>query len=122
MTTRLPEETVYLQTARRRARAAEARWAQRREQAWEAARRAATFIKSAYPNARVRAFGSILYPDSFGPESDIDLAVEGIGWPDYLRLWSALDKLEPEFDIDLVDVEIVSKSLGARLEQEGVAL
>src|SRR5947207_229122 len=122
MTTRLPEETAYLQTARRRARAAEARWAERRQQAWAAARRAAAFIKAAYPAARVRVFGSVLYPDSFGPRSDIDLAIEGIGWPEYLRLWSALDTLEPEFEIDLVDVEIVSASLRALLDREGVAL
>jgi predicted nucleotidyltransferase len=122
MTSRLPEETAYLQTARRRAQAAEVRWAERRQQAWAAARRAAAFIKVAYPRARVRVFGSVLYPDSFGPRSDIDLAVEGVGWPEYLRLWSALDKLEPGFEIDLVDVEMVSPSLRALLEREGVVL
>jgi predicted nucleotidyltransferase len=122
MTTRSPEEAAYLRTARRRAREAEARWAERRQQAWEAARRAAAFIKASYPAAHVRVFGSILYPDSFGPRSDIDLAVEGVGWPEYLQLWSALDKLEPEFDIDLIDVEIMSSSLRTVLEREGVAL
>jgi predicted nucleotidyltransferase len=122
MTTRPPEETAYLRTARRRARAAQARWAERREQAWAAARRSAAFIKAAYPDAKVRAFGSVLYPDSFGKQSDIDLALDGVAWPDYLRLWSALDKLEPEFEIDLVDVEIVSSSLRALLEREGVSL
>jgi predicted nucleotidyltransferase len=118
MTTRLPEETAYLETARRRARAAEARWAERRQQAWEAVRRAAVFIKASYPNARVRVFGSVLYPDSFGPQSNIDLAVEGVGWPEYLRLWSALDRLEPAFEIDLIDVEIVSSRLAVLLERE----
>jgi predicted nucleotidyltransferase len=122
MATRIPEETAYLQTARRRARAAESRWAERRQRAWEAARRAAVYIKAAYPRAHVRLFGSTLYPDSFGPRSDIDLAVEGVGWPGYLRLWSALDKLEPDFEIDLVDVEIVSSGLRALLERDGVSL
>ena len=122
MTTPLPEETAYLQTARRRARAAETRWADRRQQAGEAARRAAAFIKAAYPVARVRLFGSILYSDSFGPQSDIDLAVEGVGWPEYLQLWSALDKLVPEFEIDLVDMAIVSSNLRGQIEREGLAL
>ena len=122
MTTRYPDEANYLETARRRAKAATARWAERRERAWSAARRAAAFIKSSYPQARILAFGSVLYPDSFGPQSDIDLALEGVGWPDYLRLWSALDKLEPEFEIDLVDVEAVSHSLRGLIEREGVAL
>jgi uncharacterized protein len=122
MTTRYPDEAAYLQTARRRARAAEARWAERRRQAWEAAIRAAAFIKASFPHARVRAFGSVLYPDSFGPRSDIDLAIEGIGWPEYLQLWSALDSLEPDFEIDLIDIEIASSSLRALIEREGVAL
>ncbi len=122
MTTRLPEETAYLQTARRNARVAVTRWAERREQAWAAARRAAEFIKAAHPNARVRLFGSILYPDSFGPQSDIDLAIEGAGWPEYLQLWSALDKLAPEFEIDLVDIAIVSSSLRTLIERESVEL
>jgi len=122
MTTRHPEETAYLQTAHRRAQASEARWAERRQQAWAAAGRAGAFIKAAYPKARVRAFGSVLYPDSFGPRSYIDLAIEGVGWPDYLQLWSALDKLEPEFEIDLIDLEIASSSLRALIEREGLGL
>src|SRR5207237_9978639 len=99
---RSPEETAYLRTARRRARAAEARWAERRQQAWAAAGRAAALIKTAYPQARVGAFGSVLYPDSFGPRSDIDLAIEGLGWPEYLQLGSGQDQRDPEFDIGRV--------------------
>jgi predicted nucleotidyltransferase len=119
-----PDYTPYLRTARRRAQAARAStpWAERREKAWAVARRAAEFIRVHYPDARVRLFGSLLYPDSFGPKSDIDLAVEGIDWPDYLRLWGMLERREPEFEIDLVDVGIVSAGLRAHIERDGMTL
>jgi predicted nucleotidyltransferase len=122
MTTLRPEEAAYYRTARRRAREAELRWAERREQALAAARRAAAAIHASYPEARVRLFGSVLYPDSFGPHSDVDLAVEGVGWPDYLRLWSQVEALEPDFEINLVDVAIASPSLQAHIDREGIEL
>lgn len=112
---------VYRRTARRKAQRP-LQWEARREQAWVVARRAAAFIKERCPNVSVRAFGSLLYADSFGPKSDVDLAVEGVEWPEYLRIWSALEKREPEFRIDLVDVSIVSDGLRQHIEREGVSL
>ena len=122
MTVSIRDYSVYRRTARLRAKAAAERWAERRERAWVVARRAAAFIKERRPSARVRAFGSLLYADSFGPKSDIDLAVEGIEWPEYLRVWSALEKREREFKIDVVDVGIVSAGLRAHIEKESVLL
>ena len=90
--------------------------------AWAAARRIAAEIHRLYPSARLWAFGSLLYPDSFGPRSDIDLAVAGMDWPDYLRVWSAMERREPDFEIDLVDVAIVSDSLRMHIEREGIPL
>ncbi|MBM4046157.1 MAG: nucleotidyltransferase domain-containing protein [Planctomycetes bacterium] len=112
----------YLRTARLRAQRPGPLPGSRREEAWAAARRAAAFIRERCPSARIRAFGSLLYPDSFGPHSDIDLAVEGVEWPEYLRVWSALDEREPAFRIDLVDVGIVSDGLRTHIEREGVLL
>ncbi len=122
MTVTLRDYSIYRRTARQRAKASAERWAERRQKAWVVARHATSFIKERCPSARVRLFGSLLYPDSFGPNSDIDLAVEGIEWPEYLRVWSALEKREPEFRIDLVDVGIVSAGLRAHIEREGVPL
>lgn len=122
MTVSSRDYAAYFRTARRRAQAASAQWSERRDKAWEAAHRAAAFIKAQYPDAAVRVFGSLLYPDSFGPSSDIDLAVEGVKWPEFLRLWSALEKREPEFEIDLVDVGIVSAGLRAHIQREGKLL
>ena len=123
MTTAL-DYTPYLRTARLRAQAKRSLTlsTERREKAWAAARRIAAFIKEQHPGARVRVFGSLLYPDSFGPKSDIDLAIEGVKWPDYLRIWSIIEKREPEFRIDLVDVGIVSERLKKHIEHESLTL
>ncbi len=67
----------------------------RRERAWVLARRAAGVLKQEFGAAQVLAFGSLLYPEDFGPQSDIDLAVEGIGWPAYFRAWASEDRYFP---------------------------
>lgn len=110
---------VYFETARLRAKTETPEIKARFERAWDTARRSAGFIKNLFPDARVRVFGSLLYPDSFGLRSDIDLAVEGIPWPDYLRVWSELERSEPEFKIDLVDSGIVSEQLRNVIAREG---
>lgn len=114
--------SIYRRTARRRAQSNAVRWADRRERAWAAARRAAAWLHEHYPAATVRVFGSLLYPDSFGPHSDIDLAVEGIDWPDYLRAWNAVELLAPEFHLELIDLAVASPSLKAHIEKEGQTL
>lgn len=113
---------IYRRTARARSQTITERWAGRRQEAWEVARRVASFIKERHTGARVIVFGSLLFPDSFGPHSDIDLAVEGVPWPAYLRLWSELEKTEPGFEIDLVDLALASPRLRAHVEREGVPL
>lgn len=82
----------------------------------------AAVVHASYPEARVRVFGLVLHPDTFGPDSNVDLALEGVGWPDFLRLWSKVEALEPEFEIDLIDVAIVSASLRAHIDREGIEL
>lgn len=117
-----PTYATYIRTARQRAQVTSRQWEARREQAWDVARRAVAFIKENCPSATLRVFGSLLYADSFGPNSDIDLAIDGVGWPEYLRLWSALERQLPDFVIDLVDVNIVSPEMRAHIEREGQSL
>lgn len=122
MTTVIRDYTKYMETARRRAQARMPRESERYARAWRVARSAAALIQERYPGAQVCAFGSILYPDSFEEGSDIDLAVEGIPWPDYLRVWGELERRESEFEIDLVDLGLVSPTLRAVIEREGKPL
>jgi len=92
------------------------------ERAWVFARAAAGLLKKQYGATRVVAFGSLLFPEDFGPLADIDLAVEGVAWPAYFRAWAAIEQLSREFKIDLVDLATVSTRFRERVVAEGESL
>lgn len=112
--------TAYVAHARRVTKRSQEAVA-RHEAAWTAAYRIADFLRKEYAPTRIIAFGSLVHPETFGLHSDIDIAVEGIEWLNYLRAWSAVDTLIPEFDVDLVDLSIASPLLLKRVE-EGVEI
>jgi len=116
--------TPYLKHAREQAarHRADPQIAARRERAWEVARQIADFLRREYKPTRIVAFGSIVHPEMFGLHSDIDIAVDGIPWPDYLRAWNAVEEHWPEFKVDLVDTGIVSKEMREWIDEEGQAL
>jgi uncharacterized protein len=96
--------------------------AARRERAWAVAREIASFLRDHYQPARIRVFGSLLCPELFHAQSDIDLAVEGIAWPTYLRAWNEVERHFSEFKVDLIDLGMVSDRLRQRIEEQGVDL
>ncbi len=96
--------------------------AARRERAWAVAREIASFLRDKYQPARIRLFGSLLYPEVFHAGSDIDLAVEGIPWPAYLRAWNDVERRFTEFKVDLLDLSVVSDRLRQCVEEQGVDL
>jgi predicted nucleotidyltransferase len=116
--------TPYLKHAREQAarRRADPQIAARRERAWEVARQIADFLRREYQPTRIVAFGSIVHPEMFGLHSDIDIAVEGIPWPEYLRAWNAVEERWPEFKVDLIDVGIVSERMRQRINEQGKEL
>ena len=57
----------------------------------------------------------------FDLHSDIDLAVRGISWSEYWRLWSKVDALA-DIPVDLVMLDGASPSLAERVDLEGVVL
>ena len=101
------------QTARRRQAVA------RHERAWEVVQQIAAFLRREYTPERIIAFGSVTRPDLFGLHSDLDIAVEGIPWPDYLHACNDVEALFPEFKVDLVDMAIVSELMRQRIEEGG---
>ena len=120
----LRDYTPYVLHARRMQalRRADTRIAARLDRAWAAARDIADFLRRKYQPARIIAFGSIVHPEVFGLHSDIDIAVEGVPWPDYLRAWNDVEERVTEFKVDLIDVAVVGPELRARIEREGQAL
>ncbi len=113
--------TPYLKHAREQAarRRADPQIAARRERAWEVARQIADFLRREYQPTRIVAFGSIVHPEMFGLHSDIDIAVEGIPWPDYLRAWNAVEEHWPEFKVDVIDVGIVWPEMLKWIDEDG---
>ncbi len=89
----------------------------RRLAAWAAARRAAELLRLDFGATRVIAFGSLAHGAWFHARSDIDLAVEGIAPESFWRAGSALDHLEPAFEIDLIALEAVPAGLAQDIAQ-----
>ena len=58
-----------------------------------------------YPSVqRAYLFGSIVRPRAFRLDSDVDVAVGGIGAAEYFDLWRALERAAPDWAIDLRDI------------------
>lgn len=109
--------TPYLEYARRHTALRREQSAARLERAWVVAREIAAFLREKYHPQRIIVFGSLVHPEMFGLHSDIDIAVQGIPWPDYLRAWNDVEDLTAEFKVDLIDVNIVSDLIRQRIEE-----
>jgi predicted nucleotidyltransferase len=109
----------YVLHARRQSALRAARGSEVHDAAWRAVQVVADFLREHYRPARIVVFGSLLDRDSFTPDSDIDIAVEGIPWPDYLRAWNDVERLVPDFRVDLIDLAIVSDRMRQRIADEG---
>lgn len=70
---------------------------------------------------RIYLFGSLVWGQTFSPETDIDLAVVGLSSE---QLFKAIGYLEGEtnFSFDLVDLDAAPKSLQERISKEGKLL
>lgn len=95
---------------------------QRRQAAWIVARQAACLLKEAFGATQVIAFGSLAHGAWFSARSDIDLAVAGIPPAMFWRAWAALDRVDPDFEIDLVALESAPDRLRDEIVGQGVAL
>lgn len=102
----------------REAAALEARHAQGRE----VARRAAIVLYEQFGAKEVYLFGSLLYEEALTLWSDIDLAVVGIPPTDYFEAVAAIEKLDAEFEIDLVALEDCHEGVQATIKRDGVLL
>jgi predicted nucleotidyltransferase len=95
----------------------------RAEQAMKVARQAAALLRQHFNVKRVRLFGSVLYPERFHEQSDIDLAIEGLPARDYLKAWALLNggspDFEHDFEIDLIDRDDCLPYIWRAVEQEG---
>jgi len=83
-------------------------------------RAAATLLKSRYAARRVVLFGSLAHAAWFVPDSDVDLAVEGLAGTDYWQAWKAVEEALGDRSVDLIDIETAGESLRRAIERYGV--
>jgi predicted nucleotidyltransferase len=91
----------------------------RREAALEAAVKALHAILPHYGKVRrAYLFGSVVRPGAFRPDSDVDIAVEGIEAADYFALWRDLERAMPDWQVDLRDL-VPGTHFARRVQMEG---
>jgi predicted nucleotidyltransferase len=113
---------VYRATAHRRREQEQAELAQRRQQAWTAARQAADLLKTKFNVSRVVVFGSLARESGFTRWSDVDIAAWGVALQDTFRAIGAIQDMNTEVAVNLVDVNTCRPALLEAIEQEGIEI
>jgi predicted nucleotidyltransferase len=85
-------------------------------------REAAAALKSRFGARRVVLFGSLAHAAWFVPDSDVDLAVEGLIADDYWRAWRLAEAIIGDRLVDLIEIETAGESLRRAIERYGVEL
>jgi len=93
-----------------------------RQEILECVRAAAALLKDRFSARRVVLFGSLAHGGWFAPDSDVDLAVEGLPVARYWEAWRAVEEVIPRRPVDLIELEASSDSLRAAIERYGVDL
>jgi predicted nucleotidyltransferase len=113
---------LYRATMRQRGEREQKARRQRREGAWQIAKRAAALLKEEFGATQVVLFGSLAHGYWFSPTSDIDLAAWGLESDSYFTAVARLQELSPEFKVDLVDMESCQKGLREAILKDGKSL
>jgi len=116
--------TPYLEAARKRALTIEMSPAERRvrDRLLVHVRQAAGMLKAQFGVRRVLLFGSLVHASGFARESDVDLAIEGLGNDDYWRAWRAVEDIITDREVDLVEIETATDALRRSIERYGLEL
>jgi predicted nucleotidyltransferase len=114
----------YLEAARRRPVPSELTSAERRarERLLDRIREAAVLLKARFGAQRVVLFGSLAHVAWFVPDSDVDLAVEGLAGDDYWQAWRLVEEIIGDRPVDLIEIEMVGESLKRAIQRYGVEL
>ena len=83
---------------------------------------AATMLKTRFSAKRVVLFGSLAHSAWFLPDSDVDIAVEGLAPEDYWRAWRTVEEIIGDRPVDLIDIQEASETLRKAIDRYGVEL
>ena len=114
----------YIKVARERPKKAELTSNERQEQERILTRihEAAEVLKTRFGALRVVLFGSLAHVAWFMPDSDVDLAVEGLDANDYWQAWRTVEQIIGDRAVDLIEIETASNSLLEAIKRHGVEL
>ena len=77
----------------------------RRAAAKRAVTEAALKVVANFPSVRrIYLFGSVTRANAFRADSDVDVAVEGLGIADYFPIWRAIEEAALDWAIDVRDI------------------
>jgi len=85
-------------------------------------REAARILKSRFGARRVVLFGSLAHEAWFMPDSDVDIAVEGLAGDEYWQAWKAVEEIIGDRPVDLIEIERAGEPLRRAIERYGVEL
>lgn len=114
----------YIESARRRpdSPAMTSEEAQERKQLLARIREAAVELKRRFSARRVVLFGSLAHSAWFMPDSDVDLAVEGLDSGSIWKAWGLVEDIIATHPVDLIDTQTAGESLQQAIERDGIAL
>jgi len=114
----------YLEAARRRPALSEVTSAERRTREWllDRVREAAVVLKTRFGARRVVLFGSLAHAAWFTPDSDVDLAVEGLTSDVYWQAWRLVEEVIGDRPVDLIEIETAGESLRRAIQRYGIDL
>lgn len=110
---------AYRRTARLREKRDRKESVERLTKAWALAGRAADLLRGHFGAGRVVVFGSLVREGCFTPWSDVDLAAWGLKPGDTFRAIGVVHSLDPDVEVNLVDVNTCSATLKTLIEAEG---
>ena len=94
----------------------------RQQKGWQVAYQAAQLLKKQFAVHKVVLFGSLLDVQRMHFHSDIDLAAWGLAEDRYYQAVAQLQDLDPNFSIDLVQIESASPVLQSAILTTGIEL
>lgn len=112
----------YIEGLRRRAATTTPPAGKERAALLRRVRRAAALLRSRFGARRVILFGSLAHAAWFSPESDVDLAVEGIAGDDYWQAWEEVEQVIGDRHVDRIDLSMASESLRQAVSRHGIEL
>ena len=118
------ERKRYLKADRRRPPPPELTPAEQdeRERLLERICEAAVVLKTRFGARRVVLFGSLAHAAWFTPDSDVDVAVEGLEGNAYWQAWRLLEEMIDVRPVDLIELETAGEPLQRAIQRYGVEL